>query len=75
MEQQELSVTEFERLMTDEACVRHARLVPEYDLERELADLELLIGPARHPASPEGGGRPSELETKRPEPIRLRVGP
>jgi hypothetical protein len=78
LEQQGLSVSEFERLMADEACVRHARLVPEYDLECELADLELLVGPERHRTSPpesERRARSRELETKRPAAIRLRVGP
>ena len=73
-----LSATEFERLMQQEACVRRARLVPEYDLERELAELELLVGPEPHRSSlpdsePKTGTR--ELETKRPDAIRLRVGP
>jgi hypothetical protein len=79
LDNQGLSRTEFERLMAEEACVRRARLVPEYDLEREVADLELLVGPERrrHPAEPESeqAGRSSALETKRPEAIRLRVGP
>lgn len=37
-----LAPAEFERLMTDEAYARRARLVPEYDLSREMAALSLL---------------------------------
>lgn len=78
LEQRAISATDFDRLMAEEACVRHARLVPEYDLERELADLEVLVGPERPRAAPpacEPGALPRQLETKRPHAIRLRVGP
>jgi hypothetical protein len=78
LERQGLSTSEFERLMAEEACVRRARLVPEYDLEVEVAALEALIGPERNAsAPPESGATPRNprLETKRPEAIRLRVGP
>lgn len=73
-----LSSADFERLMAEEACVRRARLVPEYDLEHELRSLELIAGHER-PRSERGESPPSprslELVTKRPDAIRLRVGP
>ena len=75
---QGLSPAEFERLMEEEACVRRARLVPDYDLEREISALELLVGPARRRATVAEtvpSPRSLELETKRPGAIRLRVGP
>ena len=78
LDHQALSSAEFERLMEEEACVRRARLVPEYDLEREVAALELLVGPERRqqrPAEKPPSTRALELETKRPDAIRLRVGP
>jgi hypothetical protein len=78
LEHQGLSASEFERLMAEEACVRRARLVPDYDLELEVAALEALIGPERNGGAPPQSGtapRAPRLETKRPEAIRLRVGP
>ena len=78
LERQGLSAAEFERLMAEEACVRRARLVPEYDLEREIAALELLVTPERcrpAPVETTPSARSLELETKRPHAIRLRVGP
>jgi hypothetical protein len=74
-----LSRAEFERLMAEEACVWRARLVAEYDLEREIADLEHLTGPVPQRASAPGieASEPvlHAFETERPEVVRLRVGP
>jgi hypothetical protein len=38
----DLTPSEFQRLMEDEASAQRARMVPEYDLARELRDLALL---------------------------------
>jgi hypothetical protein len=74
-----LSQVEFERLMAEEACVWRARLVPDYDLECEIADLEHLVGqvPRRPPAPAleESGPSLQALAPQRPEAVRLRVGP
>jgi hypothetical protein len=73
-----LSRVEFDRLMAEEACVWRARLVPDYDLEREVSDLEHLLAPVRREAKPTAAKSEPPfhaLETKPPEAVHSRVGP